>query len=159
MDVTRALRSYTLSLFLIITSFSAHAALGGNSDSVRRDQIVLRANLTVTEMNGYKDFGLALPTGGSVHEFVSPSGRVFEITWSKKGSRPDMNQLLGEYIERFSGQVNGGGPTSRHADRIDADFVLHSKVLNRYFSGTAHIPSLIPNSLHGPVHHPVEHAQ
>jgi len=136
-----------------------HAALGGDQDSVLNDQKALNASLTVSDRDGYKDYGLALPTGGTVHEFVAPSGRVFEITWSKKGSRPDMNQLLGEYKNGFTGQFNGGTPTSRHADRTDADFVMHSKVLNRYFSGTAHVPSLLPNSLHGPVHQPVEHAQ
>ncbi len=144
---------------LMFTSLSAHATLGGNAASVVKDQSALGATVTTTARNGYTDYALSLPRSGVVHEFVNQAGRVFEITWSKRGSRPNMNQLLGDYATRFSGKKNGGAPTSRHADRVESDFELHSKVVNRYFSGTAHIPGLIPVTLSGPVALPVEAAK
>jgi hypothetical protein len=163
-SIMRMTRGYKLPavcicIALMFTSLSANAALGSNVASVLKDQTALGATVKMTTHDGYTDYALTLPNGGFVHEFVSPSGLVFEITWSKRGSRPDMNQLLGDYVSHFSGKTNGGTPTSRHADRVDSDFELHSKVVNRYFSGTAHIPTLIPATLSGPVPLPVEAAK
>ena len=140
----------------MLTTLSAHATLGGDSASVANDQAVLGATLQSTKMDGYTDYALSLPRGGTVHEFVNASNQVFEITWNKYGSRPNMNQIMGDYVKRFSGTSNGGLPTSRHADRVEADFELHSKAVNRYFSGTAHIPAYIPANRTGPVRLPVE---
>jgi len=153
------LLSFCTCLALMFTSLSAHATLGSDAASVLKDQAALGATVKTSVHDGYTDYALSLPRSGVVHEFVNPAGQVFEITWSKRGSRPDMSQLLGAYVTRFSGKRNGGSPTSRHADRVGSDFELHSKAVNRYFSGTAHIPALVPANISAPIPVPVEAAK
>jgi len=143
----------------LLTTLPAHATLGGDSASVSNDQAVLGATMRITTMDGYTDYALNLPRGGTVHEFVNSANQVFEITWSKYGSRPNMVQIMGDYVNRFSGTTNGSGPTSRHADRVEADFELHSKAVNRYFSGTAHLPGSLPANRREPVPLPLEIAK
>lgn len=155
---TVRLNKYSLSaaMALLFTSLTANATLGLDSASVVQDQKALGASITMSSNDGYTDYALSFPHGGVAHEFVNSAGQVFEVTWSKYGSRPDMQQLLGNYASRFSGTANGGTPTSRRADRLDPDFELHSKVRMRYFSGTAHLPTSLPTGMAGPLSVPLE---
>lgn len=148
-----------MTAFLLLVAPVAHATLGESSESVLKNQKALTAELKKTAHDGYDDYSLSLPDGGTVHQFVNRSNQVFEITWVKRGSRPDMNLLLGTYFSRLTGQINSGKPTARHADRTESDFVLHSRLINRFFSGTAYIPDQIPANLEGPIHLPVEQAR
>jgi len=65
--------------------------------------------------------------------------------------RPDMKQILGNYFQHFGVQEKERRPLSRHADRIGTNFAFHSEVHNRWFSGTAHVPSMMPSTLSGPL--------
>ncbi len=76
---------------------------------------------------------------------------MFEVSWSGKGRRPNMAQLLGEYFSRYSNRNKKGKPTHRRLDRVDTDFILHSGVHNRYFYGSAYVPKLLPITLSGPI--------
>ncbi|WP_165795002.1 DUF2844 domain-containing protein [Solimicrobium silvestre] len=144
-----------ISLAMLAISFSAHATLGEQAASVTADQSALHATMTATVGTSYTDYALTLPKGLVVHELVNPAGRVFEVTWSGRGQRPDMAQLLGTYVTRFTRQTQAGQvtgkPTDRHMDRVESDLVIHSAVRNRFFSGTAHIPGMIPDTMSGPV--------
>ncbi|HXA48311.1 MAG TPA: DUF2844 domain-containing protein [Burkholderiaceae bacterium] len=145
-------------------SLPAFATLGGNSVSVTADQTALQASMSKSEKTGYTDYALTLANGIIVHEFVNSANQVFEVTWNGKGMRPDMKQILGSYFSRFgtnanatqSAQKNEQRPTTRHVERVGANFEMHSAVHNRLFSGTAHIPSMIPTSLSGPLSVPAE---
>ncbi len=145
-----------ISSVLVFTSITAHATLGLDAASVKKDQAALGATLKITKSDGYTDYMLTLPDNGVVHELVSPAGKVFEITWLKRGSWPQMGPLWGDYANRFSGSVHGTSPTSRHADRVDDDFEMHARAVNRIFSGTAHVPALLPQNLSGPIAVPNE---
>jgi len=143
-------------LAIMATSFSAQATLGGDGASVIADQSALHATMKITTEANYTDYALTQPDGVVVHEFVNPSSHVFEVTWAGKAHRPDMSQILGSYVSRFQGQGKVSRPTSRRADRVDPDLEIHSAVRNRYFSGTAHIPGLLPENMSAPIRVPAE---
>ena len=124
----------------------AHATLGGDGESVVDDQFALHAIASIDTRPEYTDYKLATPDGVIVHEFVDPAGRVFEVTWSATGRRPNMRQILGRYIERFNGEKDGGLPAGRHASVADADLEIHSRAADQEFSGSAHIPALTPEA-------------
>jgi hypothetical protein len=145
-----------LILASIALSFSAHATLGGDGASVTADQTALHATVKITPEANYTDYALTQPDGVVVHEFVNTASHVFEVTWRGLGHRPDMEQILGQYAERFHGQSKVSRPMNRHADRVESDLEIHSAVRNRYFTGTAHIPGLLPESLSTAVRVPVE---
>lgn len=154
---------------LVLSASPAFAALGGDAESVAADAAAWHATTTQSIVDGYTDNRLVLPRGLVVHEFVNGAGRVFEVTWSGKGGRPDMSRLLGAYADRWvesgtsasaassasasasASARRGPGPIARHAERADADFALHSAVHNRYFTGSAHVPSQLPAALHVPL--------
>ena len=142
--------------FLVIglTSLPAFATLGGNSATVLADQAAFGASLAKNTTAGYTDYTLTLPSGIIVHEFVNATDQVFEVTWNGKGTRPDMKQLLGPYFNQTITAPKKGHPTLRRADIAGSNVEIHSAVVNRVFSGTAHIPSKIPSTLNGPVNVP-----
>jgi hypothetical protein len=132
-------------------SLPAHATLGGDLSSVAADQSVMHAQASEVASAAYTDHVLRLPDGIIVHEFVNASGQVFQVTWSGRGHRPNMNQLLGAHVVRMQAPDHRSGPMSRHAEVERADVVIHSAVRARFFTGSAHIPALIPSTLSGPV--------
>ena len=145
----------------VLVALPAWATLGGDEASVIADQAALNATLVKTANAGYTDYALTLPNGIIVHEFVNPAGQVFEVTWNGKGKRPDMRQILGTHFDKFNAPVsqkarNDKHATARRADRVAADFEMHSAVHNRIFTGTAHLPSQLPASLSGPIGVPME---
>jgi hypothetical protein len=139
-----------------LVSLPAFATLGGNSASVIADQTAFQASLKTSAQPGYTDYSLTLPNGIIVHEFVNSANQVFEVTWNGKGMRPDMKQLLGSYFSHFGTSEKERQPTRRQASHIGANFVAHSAVHNRIFSGTAHVPSLMPAALAAPISVPNE---
>ncbi len=141
-----------------LVSLPAFATLGGNSASVSADQAVLQATMTRSAKAGYTDYALTLANGIIVHEFVNSANQVFEVTWNGKRMRPNMKQILGSYFSHFYPQQKEGQATSRRLDRVSTTVEIHSAVQNRLFSGTAHIPSMIPTSISGPLGVPVESA-
>jgi hypothetical protein len=67
-----------------------------------------------------------------------------------------MYQLLGGYAERMAVPANAVRPMARHSDIVFPDLVIHSAVHARFFSGSAHLPTMIPKSLSGPIPVPVD---
>jgi len=141
-----------------MASLPAFATLGGNSASVVADKTALQATMKTSAEAGYTDYSLTLANGIIVHEFVNSANQVFEVTWNGKGMRPNMKQILGNYFSHFgtTGKKEERQPTHRQADHIGSNFVVHSAVHNRIFSGTAHVPSMIPSSISGPISVPNE---
>ena len=129
----------------------AHATLGGDAASIAADQAAWQAALTQTAANGYTDYRLALPDGLVVHEYLGNGGKVFQVSWGGKGHKPDMVQLLGRYEPRIAAAARGVRPMQRRADAVAPDLEMHATVVNRYFSGTAHLPQERPASLARPV--------
>lgn len=129
---------------LAILPPSAGATLGGDLNSIIDDQKAFNATLITTHIGNATEYVLNLPDGGTVHEAIGDEGVVFEVRWDGKGHRPDMEQLLGTFVGRFSNNKHKGGPLERQLSKTEGDFVMHSSVRNRHFQGRAYIPSLIP---------------
>jgi hypothetical protein len=76
------------------------AALGGDAASVAALEKRLGATRQVVERDRFTIHELALPTGANLREFVSPSGKVFAVSWSG-GWRPNLRDIMGEHYDRF----------------------------------------------------------
>ncbi|MDP9897770.1 DUF2844 domain-containing protein [Variovorax ginsengisoli] len=80
-------------------------------------------------------------SGVTVHEYVSPAGIVFAVTWSGP-ARPDLSVLLGA---RPYAQMVAAGSLRRGPVEVDqSDLVIHSGGRMGALRGSAWIPSLVP---------------
>jgi len=134
--------------FAFLAAVPACAELGGNYYSVLNDQAELHATLTTVEHSAYTTYLLDLPDGVQVREYFSAHTGVFAVDWSGQGHRPDMRQLLGSYFERFqrpAAALRHGRNSDLH--RVEQDFVLHSHVAMRHFSGRAYVPQFVPREV------------
>ena len=80
---------------------SALAALGGDVSSVQADQAHMKAALQIQTGQAYTVHELHEESGTVVKEFISPSGKVFAVSWSGPFI-PDLRQLFGEYFDQYS---------------------------------------------------------
>jgi len=123
------------------------AALGGSAASVSADGAALNAQVRVTSTVQY-DVHEITHDGLTVHEYVTPQGQVFAITWQGP-FKPDLRQLLGDYFSRY--QSAAGAVTRAGKHRVFAvnttDLVIESAGHLRAFQGLAYIPSLVPSGV------------
>ena len=129
-----------------LTAFSpvSQATLGGDINSILDDQTTFNATLQTTKIGAYTEYVLTLPDGGIVYETIGDSGLVFQVRWKGKGHRPNMEQLLGTFADRYSNQSKKSKPQERRFSKTEGDLVVQSSVRNRHFKGRAYIPSLVP---------------
>jgi len=122
------------------------ATLGGSLESLQDDQIHLQAKVRNTVVGRYTIHEMTTPTGTVVREYVSPTGRVFGVSWQGPFI-PDMRQLLGEYFEQYSQAAKG--QRERHVGRAPLDIqeprlVVQTTGHMRAYSGRAYDPGLLP---------------
>lgn len=119
----------------------ARATLGGDIASIAANGRSLGAARQVTKLAAGERHELTLPSGIVVHEYVSPSGAVYAITW--RGPRmPDLRELLGPYFAQLSGRASSGG--HHRMNLAGSDLVVQSIGHRRWFTGRAWAPSLVP---------------
>lgn len=119
----------------------ARATLGGDVASIASNTQALAATRQVDKRAVGERHELVLPSGLVVHEYVSPSGAVYAITW--KGPRtPDLRELLGTYFAQLANRPTTGG--HNQLNLTGADFVIHAKGHARFVTGRAWVPSLVP---------------
>ena len=123
----------------------ASAGLGGDSSSIRVDSARLRGQLVSTSMLQFERHDITTSAGGTVHEYLSPSGKVFAVTWHAQ-LPPDLKQLFGMYFEPFrSAMVAQSGPgTHRRVAVVRPDLIVQAFGHVRDFKGMAYVPSLVP---------------
>jgi len=125
---------------------TANATLGGDAASIAiNDQhlggvkhVLERASAGAVERHE-----LRLPSGTVVHQYVSPAGIVFAVTWS--GPRmPDLRELMGTYFDKMAQAQRA--PTGGHnlVIRKGDDLVVKGVGHPGSFSGRAWVPSLVP---------------
>ena len=121
----------------------ARAWLGGDADSIRADAERMNSSARATAATSCTVYEMETPAGTRVREFVSPTGRVFAVTW-QGASLPDLRQLLGAFFERYVTADNalGAGAASRVIDQ--PDFVVHAGGHLRAFVGRAYLPAAMP---------------
>ena len=136
----------------LIGSPVAHAALGGNAQSVQADQANMEAARTSARQmfaavqSTYTIQSLTLPSGTVVHEYLSATGQVFAVTW-QGSTMPDLQQILGGYmggvadaVKTYRGQHPGIGPVSLSTDNVVIQAGGHMGV----YVGRAYLPSALP---------------
>lgn len=146
MSYTKAIWS-TL-LVLALGSMPAWAGLGQPEASVTSDQLHMKSEHRVQDFQAYKVHELANAEGAVVREYVSSEGTVFGITWQGR-STPDMNQLLGNYVNNFQTATRDQTQIrQRRGITIKTnDFVYSNFCRMGVCSGSAYAPKLLPSNV------------
>jgi hypothetical protein len=144
-DGNRPLR-LCLGLSLIFClALPAAAALGGSATSVASDAAQLKAQLRVTQRQAYAVHELRSSSGTVVREYVSPTGKVFGVSWQGP-VLPDLQQVLGTYSQRLA----QASPTRRPQGPVainEAGLVLRASGHMRGYFGKAYIPDMLPEGV------------
>jgi Protein of unknown function (DUF2844) len=130
-------------------SLPAFATLGGDEASIEVDRAQMKATLTTTRTNTYTMEEIQHPNGTVVHEYLSPAGKVFAITW-RGPFIPDMSQLLGTYLPQYSEGVkehHAAGPGRRPLNIQKPTLVVQTSGHMRSFAGRAYDPTLLPQGV------------
>jgi hypothetical protein len=143
----RALHTLPALVSLVLAGFTGtvSAALGGDPGSIQLDSIQLRGQLVSTSLLQYERHDITTSSGGTVREYLSPSGKVFAISWHAR-LPPNLQQLFGAYFEPFrNAMVAQSGPgTHRQVAVVRPDLVVQAVGHVRSFRGIAYVPSLVP---------------
>jgi hypothetical protein len=133
---------------LILGNNPARAGLGQPEASVSTDQVQMKSQDQIQNLQGYKVHQLTSTNGPTVREFVSPQGVVFGVAWQGRFA-PDMNQLLGTYVTDLqtatAAQTNVRrlrGLTVKTSNLVYSNFCRM-----RVCTGSAYVPSLVPNNV------------
>jgi hypothetical protein len=124
----------------------AAAALGGSVDSVRADQVRMKATVKVVKRDLYTVYEIRDATGTVVREYVSNDGIVFGVVWQGPFV-PDMRQILGTYFERYA-QASKAQRESRVGryplDIRESGLVIQTSGHQRAYSGRVFDERLLP---------------
>ena len=133
-------------LVMLVLSFSALAALGGDLASVQADQTRMNATLRAVAAQMYTQYEIQLPSGTVVREYVSPTGTVFAVAWEGP-LLPDLQQLMGSYFEQYvkavQTQAGGAGPRVIQLPGL----VVYAGGHMRAFLGKAYVPQMLPQGV------------
>jgi hypothetical protein len=135
---------------LTLQSSSALAALGDAESSIQRDQTGMTGQFQITDHGSYR---LHEAKSGQmlVHEYVTPDGKVFGVSW--QGSiRPNLKELFGSYYSDYqsalhSSQEQTGRLRLRSRSMVSNGRNFHVEIGGHmgFSRGCAWIPSLIPS--------------
>ena len=123
----------------------ARATLGENVGSISANEQHLGAVHRVVKLAKGERHELELLSGFVVHEYVSPEGRVYAVTWHGH-QPPNLQELLGSYFGQLStGHKTAGG--HNRMNLVGSDFLVQTWGHRRTFSGRAWVPSLVPDGV------------
>jgi len=125
-------------------SAPALAALGGDVTTVESDRASLKGALHLRTAATYTIHEIQV-TGLVVREFVSPSGKVFGVSWQGNGI-PDLQQMLGSYYAGFAQAASVAHYDHHHLNIQTPQVVVQSRGHTREFSGRAWAPALLPQN-------------
>lgn len=135
-----------VALLMLLLPSPAVASLGASEDSVHDDQVCLQAEVRITATGAYTIHELTSPLGTVVREYISPSGRVFAVSWQGP-FQPDMKQILGSYFDQYSlaARAQRENQTRRSFLNIhERSLVFQSVGHMRAYFGRAYDPRLLP---------------
>jgi Protein of unknown function (DUF2844) len=125
----------------------ASAALGGAVESVDADRVRMQGALVrITRTDRFTLHEIQSSAGTMIREYVSPTGRVFAVSW-RGAVLPDLRQVLGSYFDRYQREAGRTRRTRRARGpiAIDAgDFVVQVSGHTRSFTGRAYAVPLMP---------------
>ncbi len=126
---------------------AAWAALGGDPQSVQRDQERLGGKLTQQAEAAYTRAEITTPEGAAVREYMSPAGQVFAVTW-RGGPSPDLSTLLGSYFDEYLAARQNAKQSKLHSLHYSLvttpNIVVQMGGPMRALSGMAYVPALMP---------------
>jgi hypothetical protein len=128
---------------LLVLTLASFASLGDDVSTVQADQAHLQAASRVTQMPSYTLHELRRADGMAVREYVSPSGKVFAVTWHGP-SRPDLKQLLGAHFDEFRQALQSRGPAHGPVTVQLPGLVVQLGGHMRDFLGRAYLPDQMP---------------
>ncbi len=133
---------------VIIASCPAFAALGGDVSSVQADQAHMNAALRIQSGQAYTVHELHQTSGTVVKEFISPSGKVFAVSWSGPFI-PDLRQLMGTFFDQYSQAARS---TVRRPGRAPLNIQQNGLVVQsgghmRAFFGKAYLSDQLPQTV------------
>jgi hypothetical protein len=138
-------------LLIFAVPLPAKASLGGDVSSVRTDQVHLQGTLKTTTNGIYTTQEVKTPNGVVVREFVSSAGQVFAVAWQGP-TRPDLQQVLGNYFQTFKSAVqattNKNHRIARNSFAIkQPGLVVEMGGHMRWLVGRAYIPTMVPSEV------------
>ncbi len=123
---------------------AAHAGLGEGVASVARDHATLHAQVAnVVPMQAYDLHEMTSRDGSRVREYVTRAGTVFAVTFNTR-TMPDLKALLGDRYAEYVAVTNARRTNHKVFAISTPSLVLQIVKLPRGFSGSAHVPTLLP---------------
>ena len=139
-------KALILTSALIAAALPGWAALGGSVDTVATDQVKLQAKRAITQTRDYSIHQISSDDGTLIKEYVTPSGKVFGVSWTGP-TIPDLTQLLGSYSAEFQTAIRAQ-PRRRKAGVVhNPDLVVESTGHMRAFYGRAYVNSMLPSGV------------
>lgn len=135
----------TLGMSALLALPVAFAGLGEPVASVARDHAELHGRaLVVTPLQAYDRHEITTDDGTRVREYVSRAGTVFGVTFAGP-SPPDLKVLLAGHYDDYVAAAAAARRGSHHVLAIDTPGLVVTVVKRpRGFSGSAHVPALLP---------------
>jgi Protein of unknown function (DUF2844) len=127
----------------------AHAALGDTVSSVQSDAVHMRTSVRVKQSANYAVHEMQAAGGTNVREYVSPAGKVFAVAWDGP-ARPDLQQLLGSYYQKFvqAVQASKAQRVGRQPISVkEPGLVVQMGGHQRAFVGRAYLPQAVPSAV------------
>jgi hypothetical protein len=142
----KSTRSLACSIILATgSSVPALAALGGDTASVEADRLSLKGALHVVAADHYAVHEIQTSAGMTVHEYLSPQGKVFAVTWRGPGI-PDLRQMLGSYYGQLEQATSVPHRDHHHLFVQTSELVVQARGHTHAYSGRAWVPSLLPQN-------------
>jgi hypothetical protein len=126
-----------------IVCLPAFATLGEDVTTVENDRVQMKAQLRTTSVAGYTVHEIQTPNSTVIREYISPSGKVFAVSWNGP-LLPDFKQTLGRYFDEYNNAASSPRVGRRHFTVEGTDLVVQSHGRMRAFYGYAYVPSLLP---------------
>jgi hypothetical protein len=126
------------------------ASLGGDTTTVRADQEKMQGTLKTSGGDSYTLHEIQTSAGVAVKEYVSPSGKVFAVSWQGP-MHPDLRQLLGAYFDEYTRAIQAQREQRRgHGPLLiqHAGLVVEVSGHVRAFVGKAYVPQQMPSGVH-----------
>lgn len=122
------------------------ASLGQHGTSVETDRRQMRGTVRVVQAQGYALHEIRAANGAVVHEYVSPAGWVFAVSWQGR-VMPDLAQLLGAYYPAYR-KALAASPRRRGPIVVrSGGLVVELSGRMRAHSGRAWLRGLMPSGL------------
>jgi hypothetical protein len=140
----RATLPCAVALLALAAVAPAWAALGEPQVSIHADTQRMKAAAPRVQAGiGYTLHELQDANGGIVHEYVSPAGVVFAVTW-RGPFKPDLQQLLGSHFGTYANAPRSAGSDRNHLAIDAGTLVVRAGGHQRGFFGSAWAPALVP---------------